>query len=76
MLPVYPVPPHCPYFATVAPVAVATVDVVVVAALLVVAVVADTVAGVVARVVGDPTVVGDEPPEADWPLHTAGPGTV
>lgn len=76
--PVYPVPPHCPYFATAAPVAVATAELVVVAALLVVLVVivaallvvVELVAGVVAWV------VGLEPPEADCPLHTAGPGTV
>lgn len=67
--PVYPIPPHCPYFATTAPVAVAAALVVVVLAFTEVAV---DVAPVVAFVL----VVGVEPPEADWPLQTAGPGTV
>ena len=71
--PVYPVPPHCPYLATAAPVAVAVADVVV-AALLVVVVLAFT--DVAVDVVAFAVVVGDEPPAADCPLQTAGPGTV
>jgi hypothetical protein len=55
---VYPFPPHCPYFATTAPVVVATGELVAVAALLVVAVIA-------VCVVGEPDVVGTEPPVPD-----------
>jgi hypothetical protein len=84
--PVYPEPPHCPYFATVPPVAVAIVELEVFVALLVVVEVnallvvttevEELVAGVVACVVSELDVFGLEPPAADCPLHTAGPGTV
>ena len=77
--PVHPEPPHCPYFATVVPVGVATAEVDVVVTLLVALVVfdevADVVTAVVPCVVGEADVVGDEPP-TEPPVQTAGPGGV